>query len=40
MKRNEEFIFQSLRARVAGNRHDKSKTIYEDRELAKERVLK
>lgn len=39
MKRNEGFILQSLRARVADNRHDKSKaqhTIYEDRELAQE----
>ena len=36
MKRNEGFTLQSLRARVADNRHDKSKTIYEDRELAQE----
>ena len=39
MKRNEGFILQSLRARVADHRHDKSKTqhvIYEDRELAQE----
>ena len=39
MKRNEGFILQSLRARVADNRYDKSKTqhvIYEDRELAQE----
>ena len=36
MKRNEGFILQSLRARVADNRHDKEDVIYEDRELAQE----